>query len=283
MTGRRVAITGAGGQLGVELVRAFAAAGDEVLALARPDFDITRTGDLERLTAWRPEVVVNSAAWTDVDACARDPERAMWINGEAAGAVARAAASAVALIVQISTNEVFDGTAERPYGEDDPPNPVNAYGASKRAGERAVVEANPRHLVVRTAWLYGPDGRNFPAKIRAVAERMLAEGRPLRVVDDEWGNPTDSRWLAPAVRRLVKRALAGQAAFGVYHLAGQPPTSRLDWARSILRDSPVTIEPMRLDQYLRDSRAPPRAVLDVSRAAALGIEPNDWRRSFPGG
>lgn len=281
MTARRIAITGAGGQLGAELVRAFEDAGDEVLALARPEFDITRSADLKRLAAWRPDVVVNSAAWTDVDACARDPERAMRINGEAAGAVARAAAAAGAVIVQISTNEVFDGTQALAYKEDDPPDPVNPYGDSKRAGERAVIDANPRHLVVRTAWLYGPGARNFPAKIRSVAERMLAEKRPLRVVDNEWGNPTDVRWLAHAVCRLVKWALEGQAAFGFYHLAGQPPTSRLDWARSILRDSPVTIEPMRLDEYRRDSRVPARAILDVSRAAALGIEPIDWRRSYP--
>jgi dTDP-4-dehydrorhamnose reductase len=280
MTVRRVAITGAGGQLGTELVRAFEAAGDQVLALARPEFDITRTADLERLAAWRPDVVVNAAAWTDVDACARDPKRAMQINGEAAGAVARAAAEADAVIVQISTNEVFDGTGALAYKEDDAPHPANPYGDSKLAGERAVVDANPRHLVVRTAWLYGPGERNFPGKIRSVAERMLAEQRPLRVVEDEWGNPTDVRWLAQAVRRLVNWALVGQVAFGFYHLAGQPPTSRLDWARSILRDSPVAIEPMRLDEYRRDSRVPARAVLDVSRAAALGIEPIDWRSAF---
>lgn len=280
MTARRVAITGAGGQLGAELVRAFEGAGDEVLGLARPDFDITRLADIERLTAWGPDVVVNSAAWTDVDACAREPQQAMLINGEAAGAVARAAAAAGAVIVQISTNEVFDGSSTRPYREDDPPNPGNPYGVSKLAGEQGVVAATPRHLVVRTAWLYGPGERNFPAKIRSVAERMLAEKRPLRVVEDEWGNPTDVRWLGQAVSRLVKWALLGRVAFGFYHLAGQPPTTRLDWARSILRDSPVTIEPMRLEEYRRDSRVPARAVLDVTRAAALGIEPHDWGRAF---
>jgi dTDP-4-dehydrorhamnose reductase len=275
--GRRVAITGAAGQLGREVVRAFGEAGDEVLALVRPDFDIAEASHLARLTAWRPDVVVNAAAWTDVDACARDPERAMLINGQAAGAVARAAADAGALAVQVSTNEVFDGQSDRPYTEDDLPNPINPYGVSKLAGEHAVVDANPRHLVVRTAWLYGGGARNFPGKIRQVAERMVAEERPLRVVADEWGNPTDVRWLSSAVRRLVELTMIGEAEEGILHLAGEPATSRLDWARAILRDAPVVIEPMRLADYRRDSRVPPRAVLDVARAASLGIEPYDWR------
>lgn len=274
---RRVAITGAGGQLGRELVRWFTVTGDEVLAASRPGFDITAASDLGRLTAWRPDVVVNAAAWTDVDAAARDPKRALRVNGEAAGAVARAAADAGAVAVQISTNEVFDGTVDRAYVETDSPHPINPYGASKLAGERAVAAADARHLMVRTAWLYGPGERNFPGKIRAAADRMLAEGRPLRVVADEWGNPTDVRWLASAVGSLIDLATAGSTEFGIYHLAGGPATSRLDWARAILRDSPVTVEPMRLDEYPRDSRVPPRAILDTSRAAALGIEPFDWR------
>lgn len=280
MTGRRVAITGAGGQLGSELTLAFRDHGDEVLALTRPDFDITREADLERLTTWRPDIVVNSAAWTDVDACARDPQRALSVNGTAAGAVARAAASAGALIVQISTNAIFDGRLERPYTEEDEPNPNNPYGASKLAGERAVVVANPRHLVIRTAWLYGPGARNFPGKIRLAAERMLSEGRPLRVVANEWGNPTDVRWLAAAIVRLVELAMTGAVGFGPYNLAGEPATSRFEWARVILGDSPVEIQPMRLDEYVRDSPVPPRAVLDGSRAKAIGIPTFDWRVPF---
>lgn len=274
---RRVAITGAAGQLGRELVRAFGDAGDEVLALSRPAFDLTDESHLDRITAWRPDVVVNAAAWTDVDACAREPDRAMQINGTAAGAVARAAADAGALAVQVSTNEVFEGALDRAYVEDDPANPINPYGASKLAGERATAAADPRHLVVRTAWLYGPGERNFPGKIRAAAERMVAEGRPLGVVADEWGNPTDVRWLSVAVFDLVRLTMAGRAMSDIYHLAGEPATSRLEWAREILRDSPVAIEPMRLDDFHRDSRVPPRAVLDVSRANRLGIQPFDWR------
>lgn len=269
MIARRVAITGAGGQLGVELVRAFAAAGDEVLALARPDFDITRAADLERLTAWRPDVVVNSAAWTDVDGCARDPERAMRINGEAAGAVAAAAAAAGALIVQISSNEVFDGTLDRPYAEDDEPNPINPYGASKLAGERAVAAANPRHLIVRTAWLYGPGERNFPRKILAVAERARAAREPLRVVDDEWGNPTWTPWLAEAIVALVSDRRSMDAS--VWHLAGEPPTSRRGWANRVLKDVEVQIVPIKLAEYGRPSQPPRRAILDTRRARAIGL------------
>ena len=201
----------------------------------------------------------------------------MRINGEAAGDVARAAAEAGAVAVQISTNEVFDGRLDRSYSEDDGPNPINAYGASKLAGERAVAAANPRHLIVRTAWLYGSGDRNFPGKIRQVAERMIAEGRPLRVVGDEWGNPTDVRWLAPAVRDLVDLARAESVPLGIHHLAGSPPTSRFDWATFLLDDLALTIEPIRLQDYPRDSRVPTRAVLDVSAAAALGIAPFDWR------
>lgn len=269
MSGRRVAITGAGGQLGAELVRAFTAGGDEVLGLSRPDFDIERPADLARLTTWRPDVVVNSAAWTDVDGCARDPERAMRINGEAAGAIAAATAAAGALIVQISTNEVFDGTLERAYTEDDEPNPINPYGASKFAGERAVAEANPRHLIVRTAWLFGPRGTNFVTKILAAAERARAAGEPLRVVDDEWGNPTWTPSLADAIVALVSGPRSRDAS--VWHLAGEPPTSRRGWADRVLKDVEVQILPMTLAEYARPSQPPRRAILDTRRARAIGL------------
>ena len=269
MRGRRVAITGAAGQLGAELVRAFTAAGDEVLELARPEFDITRPADLGRLTTWRPDVVVNSAAWTDVDGCARDPERAMRVNGEAAGAVAAAAAAAGALIVQISTNEVFDGRLGRPYAEEDEPNPINPYGASKLAGERAVASANPRHLIARTAWLFGPRGSNFVTKILAAADRAHAAEEPLRVVDDEWGNPTWTPWLADTIATLISDPARRDAS--VWHLAGEPPTSRRGWATHLLRDVDVEILPITLAEYSRPSRPPERAILDTRRARAIGL------------
>jgi dTDP-4-dehydrorhamnose reductase len=272
---RRVAVTGAAGQLGRELVRAFVGVGDEVLALTRPDFDITDASHLARMAAWRPAVVVNAAAWTDVEACARDPDRAMRINGTAAGAVARAAAEVDALAVQVSTNEVFDGTLRRSYDEDDTPIPINPYAVAKLAGERLTAAAGGRYLVVRTAWVFGPDS-GFPTRIRAAADRMVADGRPLRVVADEWGNPTPTGWLADTIVELVRLEASSPLA-RVYHAAGHPPASRLDWARHALAGHAVEIQPMALSEYKRDSLVPQHAILDTGRIERLGLPPADWR------
>jgi len=273
----RVAITGAAGQLGRELVRSLSVGGNDVLALARPGFDLTDEHALAGLTAWRPNLVINSAAWTDVDGCARNPDRAMRLNGVAAGDVARAAAEAGALVVQISTNEVFDGTLGRPYVEEDDPNPINPYGASKLAGERLAAASNPRHLIVRTAWLFGAGRTNFVTKIRGAADRLHAADQPLRVVDDEWGNPTPTRWLADTIAWLGVRALAEGAPVGTLHVAGTPAVTRLDWARECLVGHPVVLEAIPSGAYERPSRPPLRAVLDTSRLTALGAEPGDWR------
>lgn len=271
---RRIVVTGAAGQLGRELVRALSVAGDEVLGLARPSFDITTPAHLERLVDWRPEVVINTAAWTDVDGCAGDPIRAMWINGEAAGAVAEAAARAGALGFQISTNEVFDGTLERPYVEHDDTNPINPYGVSKLAGERLAASANPRTVIVRTAWLYS-DAHGFPAKIRKAEERSRLTGEPLRVVADEWGNPTPAAWLADALLVLLG---APELDPGIYHLAGIPATNRYEWAQHVLGPGDRGLTPISRSEFTRPSVVPERAVLDVSLAASMGIAPVDWRQ-----
>jgi dTDP-4-dehydrorhamnose reductase len=272
----RVAVTGAAGQLGSRIVEAARSRGHEVVALARPEFDLTRLADLLRMAAWRPDVVINAAAWTDVDGCATDPDRAMLVNGTAAGAVASAASSVDAVSVQVSTNEVFDGLLERPYTEDDEPNPINPYGMSKRAGEVAVARANPRHLVVRTAWLFG-GASSFPTRITAAAERMVAEGRPLRVVADEVGNPTPVGPLANQIVTIVERPDLDRIG-RVLHLAGEPAVSRFDWAAAVLAASPVELEPIAQSAYPRPSRAPLRAVLATDLARRHGLPTIDWRR-----
>jgi len=274
----RVAIVGAGGQLGSALVAGLADRDAEVLALGHADLDLADEAAGRDLLAGPLDAVINAAAWTDVDGCALDPDRAHAINAVGAGNVAAAAARAGALSVQVSTNEVFDGLGLAPYAETDPASPGNPYGRSKLHGEEATLAANPRALIIRTAWLFGGDRPGFPDKIRAAAERMTAAGQPLRVVADEIGNPTPVPALANRIIRLVDMAVEGNAPFGTYHVAGEPPISRLDWAREILSDMPdLVIEPIELRSYERPSVVPPRAVLDMSRVRELGIEPIRWR------
>lgn len=277
MTPGKIVVTGAAGQLGRQLVAAFSQDGWEVAGHGHADLDVVDDGAQRRVAGERASVVINAAAWTDVDGCARDPNLAMQINGVAAGRVAEAAAAGGALSVQISTNEVFDGTAAHAYREDDEPNPINPYGASKLAGERAVMGANPRHLIVRTAWIFGPGGRNFPSKIIQAAARERAAGEPLRVVADEIGNPTWAPDLANAIRAAVMALLGGQLTPGALHICGEPPVSRFGWAEHILEATPdVILEPISAAAFARASRAPLRAVLATDKARALGIGPLDW-------
>lgn len=266
---KRVAVTGAAGQLGKELVRAFTDAGASVAALMRPAFDLA--DPMPALDGVRADILVNAAAWTDVDGCARDPELAMALNGTAVGVIAAHAAHLGARLVQISTNEVFDGAGEHPYTEDDDPNPINAYGRSKLLGE-TLARIGGEAVVVRTAWIYGGP-RSFPAKILAAARRARESGTGLRVVSDEIGNPTPASALAERVVMLSLR----DALPPTVHLAGEPPVSRHEWATRILAKGGIEAPaPMASRDYMRASTPPLRAVLDTSLATALGLPRISW-------
>jgi dTDP-4-dehydrorhamnose reductase len=280
----RVAITGAGGRLGRALVAALGTvrlgAVLEPFGWDLPEHDLDAPETSEHLIRRdRPDVVVHTAAWTDVDGCARDPELALRRNGAAVGALASACATAGARLVHISTNEVFDGrrTDERGYGPDDEPGPINPYGASKLAGEVAAraaflehggvvalpndggEPAGPQLAIVRTSWLFGPPGNDFPAKILGAAERARGEGTPLRVVSDEIGSPTYAPDLAEAILALVR---AGTFA-GVHHVVNTGRVSRAGWARVVLSAAgvDVPIEDVRLASWTRPSAVPAWAVL----------------------
>lgn len=271
----RVAITGSGGQLGRHLVDAFKAAGDEVIPLGRMELDLDepRAG-ASLLADARPQVIVNAAAWTDVDGSARDPDAAMRRNGTAPGYLATATVAWRPLFVQISTNEVFDGVESSPYGEEAVPNPRNAYGAAKLAGERAVADATPNYLIVRTAWLFGPGGRNFVSRILAAADAAKSRGEPVRVVDDEWGNPTWAPFLARAIIDVLDRGTDER----VLHLAGSPATTRFAWAEIALHEAgDPRLQPIRSADYQRASRVPLHAVLSTALARRLGIAPIEWQ------
>jgi dTDP-4-dehydrorhamnose reductase len=278
----RVAIVGSGGRLGRQLDAAARARGYETLPLAKPQFDLLNPRLAADIAAWRPEVVINAAAWTDVEGCARDPERAMLINGSAAGELAAIAAGIGALSVQISTNEVFNGDADQAYQEGAPLSPASPYGVSKAAGEEAVGTANSRHLIIRTAWVFGPGKPDFPTKIRDAALRAVKANEALRVVHDEFGNPTWAHHLAEAILAAVGYKIEhGKPA--ILHLAGQPAVSRLAWGMEVIRSLPIQprIVPVSRLDYPRVSRTPPRAVLATELSEALGIAPLDWREPLP--
>lgn len=269
----RVFITGCKGQLGRALNEALAA--HTVVGCDLPDTDITHRPAIEgAIKDFAPEVVIHAAAWTDVDGCARDPERAYRVNALGTQNVALACASCNAAMVTISTNEVFDGEGDEPYREWDSTNPINPYARSKAAGEWFTRHLLTRFYIVRTAWLYAPGGSNFPHRIIELADD---HGR-LRVVTDEVGNPTFAPDLAAALAQLIDTD-----AYGVYHLTNAGYASRYDFAREILRIAgreDVPVEPITRDAFARDSTPPRFAPLANTAAAALGIHPRPWQEGL---
>ncbi len=273
-------ITGGKGQLGRELQRALSCQSDppQVLSTDLPELDVTDADAVERAVRQAtPDLVVHAAALTDTSLCEEDPALAMRVNARGSLHVAEACRRAGAGLVYVSTNEVFDGPPRRePYGESDEPRPINAYGRSKLEGERLVQETLPRHYVVRTAWLYAEGGDNFPAKILRAAEGR----RELSVVTDEVATPTWARDLAQAIIRL-----AGQPAYGTYHLTNDGYCSRFQWAAEVLRLAgpswaDVTLRPITMHQYASGPRKPPFSALRNEAAARLGITLRPWQEAL---
>jgi dTDP-4-dehydrorhamnose reductase len=285
----RVAVTGAGGRLGRALVTALADAPFTGLggpiAWTRADFDLDRPdafgGLLQRD---RPEAIIHSAAWTDVDGCARDPDLARGRNADATGELARACAAAGMDLVVVSTNEVFDGrrTDGRGYRPSDEPVPINPYGASKLEGERQAVAAWGRAAggslgIVRSAWLYGPPGNDFPAKILAAADRARGAREPLRVVGDEFGTPTYAHDLADAIVDL----LGSGDVSGVHHFVNAGTASRAAWARELFRQVgvDVAIDEVAASTWPRASTPPAWGVLEPT-APASGEPLRPWAEAL---
>jgi dTDP-4-dehydrorhamnose reductase len=235
----KVAVTGAGGMLARALLPALASAGHETLALSKSIADVTRLESLGApLRGFRPDWIFHLAAFTRVDDCESRADHAYLVNGLGARNAALAAAELGAAVLVVSTDYVFDGRSKRPYREYDPTGPHTVYGASKLAGERASREVNPRHLIVRTAWLYGQGGSNFPDAILARARA----GQALQVVDDQRGSPTWTEDLAPA---LVRLADAGQ--FGTYHCTSSGNCTWHDFASHLVARAGLETPVARID------------------------------------
>jgi dTDP-4-dehydrorhamnose reductase len=274
--GQRWLVVGANGMLGHDLVEVIAGAGHDVVGMDLPQVDITsRESVAAALTEVNPDVVVNAAAYTAVDAAEEHEDLAMRINGEGPGVLAAEVARHPGVrLVHVSTDYVFAGDATTPYQEDAPPAPQSAYGRTKRAGEVAVRSILPeRGFIVRTAWLYGAHGNNFVKTMLA----LEASKPEVSVVDDQRGQPTWSRDLAAQILALVD---AGAPA-GIYHGTSSGETTWFGFTREIYRligADPERVRPTTTDQFPRPAPRPAYSVLGHQKWAEVGLAPiRDWR------
>ena len=260
----RVFIAGAKGQLGHALQEVLGH--HEIIAYDLDELDITQLEATRKvLEQVRPQVVLNVAAYTKVDQAESEPEMAYRINALGARNLALATASHKIPLLQISTDYVFDGKASRPYHEFDRPHPLSVYGMSKLAGEETVRALNPRHFIVRTAWLYHTVGNNFPKTICALADQP-----EIRVVNDQYGSPTYAPHLAQALSRLMETG-----AFGTYHIAGSGGTTWFEFTRTLFKlcGFATKIQPVSTAEFPRPAPRPAHAVLTTLQDPPMLLPP----------
>lgn len=263
-----IVVVGANGMLGRDMMTLL---GDRARGVDIEDIDITSLESTERvLRALHPSVVVNCAAYTDVDGCETNVETAMQVNGEGVAHLAMSTRMIGALLVHVSTDYVFDGSKGSPYLEDDAPHPMSIYGESKLAGEMNAA-FNPEHLIVRTQWLYGLHGKNFVETML----RLGAEKDELTVVDDQIGSPTWTVDLAKGIMALVDKGCRG-----IYHVANSDYCSWNGFAKAIFEEAglAVTVKPMTTEELNRPARRPLYSTLDCNKLKTdTGICPQPWR------
>ena len=279
----RIAIIGADGQLGSDLVRTLV--GDEIFPLYYPEFDVTRW-DVVRsvLQDLRPDTVINTAAYHRVDECEDNPEMSFRVNSIAVRDLARLASDLDFILVHFSTDYVFDGRKKAPYVEADPPNPLNVYAVSKLAGEFFVRALTEKHFVIRTCGLFGEassreKGYNFVDRMIALAEA----GKPLRVVDDQWATPTSTAELAERTSGLIRTDQ-----YGLFHLTSEGQCTWFRFAQELftLLDKRPLLEPVSSMAFAAKARRPPYSVLENKRAKEIGLKDfsswNDALRTYLG-
>jgi dTDP-4-dehydrorhamnose reductase len=277
----KLLVTGAGGMLGIDVLRAGERAGHELIGMTRAELDISDRAAVEQAFARvRPDAALNCAAWTDVDGAESHVQEAHAVNAEGAGNLARAAAGSGTALLHVSSDYVFDGQAPRDTGgapraylESDPTGPLSAYGASKCAGERLVLAASPLHSVARASWLFGTGGRCFPATMLALAETRDS----VQVITDQVGCPTWSGHLAPALLGLIERGLTG-----LVHLAGAGRVSWNGFAREIFRQAEVDcrVEDTTTAAMARPAPRPMWSALETAREDVLPLPP--WQDGLAG-
>ena len=270
-------VTGGAGMLATDVIGELQARGQEYVAVDVDELDITDPEAVEEFVSeLKPEVIVNCAAYTAVDAAEEDEAAAFTVNAVGPQHLAHAAKNVGATFVQISTDYVFGGDASTPYRTTDPLRPVGAYGRTKAAGEWASLYENPGTYVVRTAWLYGAGGACFPKTMA----RLLESNGSVKVVDDQFGQPTWTKDLPRVVVDLVQQ----EAPFGVYHGTSEGETSWCGFTQAIAESlglSPTAVQPVTSEEFVRPAPRPSYSVLDHDRFEAAGVAPiGPWRQRW---
>jgi dTDP-4-dehydrorhamnose reductase len=252
-------------------------------AIGRPGLDICDPRGIERaLCDIEPDVLINLAGYTDVDGAEREPDLALALNCEGARLLSEAAARRKVPIIHVSSAYVFDGRKSSPYTEADEANPSGAYGRSRAAGERAVQAANPKHIILRTGWIFSPYGRSFVSNILQRAQL----GQPLKVVDDQYGSPTYAPHLVDAILAIALRVTAEpeEAPWGTFHVAGVGTASWFDVAGEVLcvckplAEIPFSLDPISSTEYAARHGGAPNFVLDCSKVEqAFNVKLPAWR------
>ncbi|APG26640.1 dTDP-4-dehydrorhamnose reductase [Syntrophotalea acetylenivorans] len=289
---RKVALIGARGML-AKMVQAAAPSNFSIQGFQRPEFDLTDVDQVRRaMEEFRPQVIINCCAYTQVDRCEDEEELATRVNGEGPGYLAVVARELDATLVHVSTDYVFSGNANRPYRENDATGPMSAYGRSKLKGEQAILESGlEKYFIVRTSWLYGPWGKNFVETIL----RLAAEREELRIVADQVGCPTYTGDLAEAIFRLLELESDSETPavfkgeYGVYHFANEGQCSWYDFACEIVEIArqiglPVKahrIEPITTEQFPLPAQRPTYSVFDTAKyQKATGVSIPSWQESL---
>ncbi len=282
----KIAVTGTTGQVVTSLIERGTAAGHEVIAIGRPDFDLADPASVIRaLEAAAPDAIVSAAAYTAVDKAESESDLAYAVNGAGAGAVAQVAKALGVPLIHISTDYVFDGTLDRPYVESDPTGPTGVYGASKLAGEQAVLNSHDNSAVLRVAWVYSPFGGNFVKTML----RLAAERDELGVVADQVGNPTSALAIADGILAVVTNLVANgdPALRGVFHMTAQGEASWADFAVAIFAastargGSSASVRRIGTANYPTPATRPANSRLNCSHIAQVhGVTLPDWRTSL---
>jgi dTDP-4-dehydrorhamnose reductase len=272
-------VIGSNGQLGTDMVTACKAAGHTVTGLDLPVIDLTNRALTEKsIAAVAPELIINCAAYTAVDACETNRDLAFALNCDAVGLIAAIAKSIGSRVAHISTDYVFDGCKTEPYVETDKPAPRSVYGQSKLAGERLLAETIDNWYTFRIAWLYGVHGANFVKTIRRVAREKCTAGAVLTVVNDQIGSPTYTRQVCSQIMQVVTTPN-----FGLFHCTGEGSCSWFDFARSIVdaANIPVNLQPCTTAEFPRPAPRPANSVLENARLKALGLNRMaSWEEGF---